>query len=101
MFAFCEALALVHLTLGRYGEGLRWAEAAIRENSGLPALRYKLSLCGHLGRYEEARECCCRMREAHAEPTITALSRDMPRGVTPEVTDRFIEGLRKAGVPKQ
>ena len=76
-------------------------EAAIRENSGLPALRYKLSLCGHLGRYEEARECCCRIREAHAEPTITALSRDMPRGVTPEVTHRFIEGLRKAGVPKE
>ncbi len=99
MFAFCEALALAHLTLGRYDDGLRWAEAAMRENSGLPALRYKLSLCGHLGRYEEARECCCRMREAHAEPTITALSRDMPRGVTPEVADRFIEGLRKAGVP--
>src|SRR5262249_55479671 len=84
MFAFCEALALAHLTLGRYGEGLHWAEAAIRENSGLPALRYKLSLCGHLGRHAEARECCCRITEAHAEPTITALSRDMPRGVAPE-----------------
>jgi adenylate cyclase len=101
MFAFCEALALAHLTLGRYREGLRWAEAAIRENSGLPALRYKLSLCGHLGRHEEAEECCRRVREAHAEPTITALSRDMPKGVAPEVTDRFIEGLRKAGVPKE
>jgi TolB-like protein len=100
MFAFCEALALAHLILGRYGEGLRWAEAGIRENSGLPALRYKLSLCGHLGRYEDARECCCRIRQAHAEPTITALSRDLPKGVAPGVTDIFIEGLRKAGVPK-
>jgi tetratricopeptide (TPR) repeat protein len=36
MFAFCETLALAHLTLGRYEEGLRWAEAALRENSGLP-----------------------------------------------------------------
>ena len=99
MFAFCEALALAHLILGRYSEGLHWAEAAMRENSGLPALRYKLSLCGHLGRQAEARECCCRMREAHADPTIAALSRDMPRGVVPEVAARFIEGLRKAGVP--
>jgi hypothetical protein len=41
------------------------------------------------------------MREAHAEPTINALSRDMPRGVAPEVADRFIEGLRKAGVPNE
>jgi TolB-like protein len=101
MFAFCEALALAHLTLGRYSEGLRWAEAAMRENSGLPALRYKLSLCGHLGRHEEARECCCRIREAHADPTIIALSRDMPRGVVPEVAERFIQGLRKASVPKE
>jgi hypothetical protein len=101
MFAFCEALALAHLTLGRYSEGLHWAEAAMRENSGLPALRYKLSLCGYLGRHEEARECCCRIREAHADPTITALSRDMPRGIAAEVADRFIEGLRKAGVPKE
>jgi adenylate cyclase len=101
MFAFCEALALAHLTLGRYGEGLRWAEAAVRENSGLPGLRYKLSLCGHLGRHEEALECCCRIREAHAEPTISALSHDMPRAIASSVAERFIEGLRKAGVPEE
>lgn len=99
LFAFCEALALAHLTLGRHEGGLQWAEAAIRENSGLPALRYKLSLCGHLGRYADARECCSRISEAHAEPTVAALARDMPRGVAPEVAGRFVEGLRKAGVP--
>lgn len=99
MFAFCEALALAHLILGRYEQGLRWAEAAIRENSGLPALRYKLSLCGHLGRYEEAHECCCRIREVHAEPTVAALSCDMPKGVARAVAARFVDGLRKAGVP--
>jgi TolB-like protein len=101
MFAFCEALALAHLTLGRYADGLGWAEAAIRENSGLPGLRYKLSLCGHLGRFEETRECCCRIREAHAEPTIAALSRDMPRGIAAKVAQSFIEGLRKAGVTEE
>ncbi|HZT87120.1 MAG TPA: winged helix-turn-helix domain-containing protein [Stellaceae bacterium] len=100
MFAFCEALALAHLTLRRYSEGLGWAEAAIRENSGLPGLRYKLSLCGHLDRFEEARQCCCRIREARAEPTVTALVRDMPRGVAAEVASHFIEGLRKAQVPE-
>jgi hypothetical protein len=89
------------LTLGRYADGLGWADAAIRENSGLPGLRYKLSLCGHLGRDEEARECCCRIREARAEPTITGLSRDMPRGLAAEVAEAFVEGLRKADVPEK
>jgi len=101
MFAFCEALALAHLTLGRYGDGLGWAEAAIRDNSGLPGLRYKLSLCGHLGRFEEARECCGRIREAHAEATVAALSRDMPRGVAAEVARSFTEGLRRTGIPEE
>lgn len=38
-----------------------WAEEAMRENGGRPALRLKLSLCGYLGRYEEARACLSRV----------------------------------------
>lgn len=101
MFAFCEALALAHLTLGRDEEGLRWAEAAIRENSGLPGLRYKLALCGHLGRFAEARECCRRIGEVHAQPTIAGLLGTMPKGLASEVASRFVEGLQKADIPEE
>src|SRR5262249_38251383 len=53
MFSFCQALALAHLAAGRYEQSLHWTEEALRENAGLPALRVKLSLCGHLGRLGE------------------------------------------------
>jgi hypothetical protein len=57
MFAFYQALALAELAAGRYEAGLSWAEQALRENSGMPAFRLKLSLCGHLGRVDDARAC--------------------------------------------
>ncbi len=100
MFAFCYALAIAYLTLGRHEEGLHWAEESLRENSGLPALRVKLSLCGHLGRYQEAKDCLPRIREAHADPTVAALLRDMAKGLAPAVAARLVEGLRRAGVPE-
>ena len=100
-FAFCQALAIAHLAAARYEAGLRWAEEALRDNSGMPALRLKLSLCGHLGRLEEAKECLCRLREIHSEPTIVGVSRDLPKGLAPEITASLAEGLRKAGLPER
>jgi hypothetical protein len=100
MFSFCSALALGHLRLGQHEEGLRWAEAALRENSGAPALRLKLSLCGHLGRLQEARECQVRLRELQSEPTMAALSRDLPKGLSTAVAAIYVAGWRKAGVPE-
>jgi TolB-like protein len=100
MFAFCQALALAELAAGRYALGLSWAEEALRENGGMPALRLKLSLCGYLGRHDEARACLSRAGEFHCEPTIAGIMRALPKGVVPELAARVTEGLRKAGIPE-
>lgn len=100
MFSFCSALALAHLTAGRYEESLRWAEESLRENSGMTALRLKLSLCGHLGRHAEARASLLRVRELHSEPTIAGVLRGLPDGIAPEIVSCLADGLRKAGVPE-
>lgn len=100
LFSFYQALALAELSAGRYEAGLSWAEAALRENAGMPALRLKLSLCGHLGRQEEARACLSRASEFHCEPTIAGIMRALPKGVIPELAARVTEGLRKAGIPE-
>jgi adenylate cyclase len=99
-FAFCQALALAELAAGRYEAGLPWAEEALRENGGIPALRLKLSLCGHLGRSNDASKCLHRLREIHSEPTITGISRDLPKGLAREISARIAEGLRKGGLPE-
>jgi len=93
------AQAVAHLTIGSYEPGLACAEQAMRQNAGLPALRLKLSLLGHLGRREEASKCLHRMRETYLEPSVAAVMSDMPKGMSPEVAARMAEGLRKAGLP--
>ncbi len=101
IFSFYQALSLAELAAGRYEAGLRWAEAALSENGGMPALRLKLSLCGYLGRHEEARACLSRVREFQCEPTIAGIMRALPKGVVPQLAARIAGGLRKAGLPAQ
>lgn len=101
MFSFCTTLGVAHFTAGRYEVALRWAEEALRENCGMPALRLKLSLCGHLGRVEEAAECVRRFKESGDEPTIACLMSGVGRGAAVALVARLAEGLRKAGVPEE
>jgi tetratricopeptide (TPR) repeat protein len=95
------ALCLAHLVAGRYEEALSWADRALGSNAGLPSLSYKLSLCGHLGRREEASKCLQRLRETYPEPTVAAVMRGLGKGVSPEVAAHIAEGLRKAGLPEE
>lgn len=101
MFSFCTTLGVAHLAAGRYETALRWADEALRENCGMPALRLKLSLCGHLGRADEAAECVRRFQEFGDEPTIAWLMSGVGRGAAVPLVARLAEGLRKAGVPEE
>src|SRR5439155_2278979 len=96
-----NGLCVAHLAAGRYEEALSWADRGLGSNIGVSALRLKLSLLGHLGRREEANECLQRLRETYPEPTVAAVMRDMPKGMSPELAARIAEGLRKAGLPEE
>jgi TolB-like protein len=100
VFSFYQALSLAELSAGRYETALSWAEAALRENGGMPALRLKLSLCGYLGRHEEARACLSRVREFQCEPTIAGIMRALAKGAVPQLAARVAEGLLRAGIPE-
>jgi TolB-like protein/class 3 adenylate cyclase len=95
------ALGFAHMAAGRYEEAVPWADQAFREGAGIPALRFKLSLCGHLGLIEQGRECFQRLREVYPQPTIAAFRDNWPAFSSLEFIARYIEGLRKAGVPEE
>jgi adenylate cyclase len=101
LFSSYLALGLAHLFTGRYEEALSWADRALGgvRNAALPALRLKLSLCGYLSRRGAASECLQRLRETDPEPTVAIVMRDVVKAMSPELTARIVEGLRKAGVP--
>src|SRR5262249_40362345 len=94
------ALGFAHMLTGRYEEAFSWADRALGTNSGMPALRLKLSLCGYLGRREEASDCLRRLRETLPEPTLAALMPGVNKGMRPEMAVCIAEGLRKAGLPE-
>src|SRR5262249_36995648 len=97
-FLFVQAHAFAHLAAGRYEEGLPWVGEALRPNGRPPAVSFRLSLRGPLGRLDEAKEFLPRPRELHTEPTVASVMRGVSRGVAPEIVARMAEGLRKAGV---
>jgi TolB-like protein len=95
------ALAWAHMTAGRYEEALLWSSHALRENSGAPALRLQLSLCGHLGRHEEAKAYLRRLRDVHSEPSVVAVKTGIGKGKSAQVIACLTEGLCKSGLPAQ
>jgi tetratricopeptide (TPR) repeat protein len=101
VFNFYLALGLAHLTAGRCEEALPWADRAVAANARLATLRLKLSLCGYLSRREAANECLQRLRETIPEPTVAIVMRDVVKAMSPELTARIVEGLRKAGLPEE
>jgi len=42
-----------------------------------------------------------RLRETFPVPTLAAVMRNMPKGMSPEVAACVAEGLRKAGLPEE
>jgi TolB-like protein/class 3 adenylate cyclase len=99
MFPARMAMLIAHFAAGRYEAALPWSERVRHENGGLPAFRFALSLCGHLGRHTEASECLRELREIMPEPTVAALTRGL--SLSPEIVARLAEGWRKVGVPEE
>jgi len=96
---FTLGLALAHLAAGRYEEAIEWADRSLAAQPGYrPALRTKAACCAYLDRIEEARNWVSRMLEL--EPGLTIARFKASWTHTSEFLDRYVEGLRKAGLPE-
>jgi TolB-like protein/Tfp pilus assembly protein PilF len=92
--------ALAHFTAGRYAEALSWAEQAIRGHPNYSfaagAFAASAALAGQLG---EAETAMARIRQLHPQLRISDLMETLPLR-RPEDRDKWIDGLRKAGLPE-
>jgi len=62
---------------------------------------FKIAACGHLGRFEEGRECVGRLHELLPGITVTSARRSQETFASPEVLAILVEGYRKAGLPEE
>ena len=62
----------------------------------------KIAACGLLGRIEEGRECAAHLQTAVPTTTVASLKAHYEPVMrhTPGLTENFVTGLRRTGIPE-
>ena len=98
--AFTHGLASAHLAADRYEEAIKWSERTLgAEPRHHAAMRIEATCFAHLGRMEEARHWLGQLLEGEPGLTIARFKASAP-AFSPELPGRYVEGLRKAGLPE-
>ena len=97
MALFLGNIAVSHYLAGRYGESHRYASEAVRVRPGFyGAHRLRCTSLARIGRVEEARSLLAMLRSEQSQLSIAWIRANVPYQ-TPELMDRFLEGMRMAG----
>ena len=91
-------IAVAHYTAGRYAEALRYSSELLRLRPGFHgAQRLRCASLAQVGRVDEAREFLVVVRREQPQLSLDWIRASVPYQ-TPELMERFLEGMRKAGL---
>jgi TolB-like protein/class 3 adenylate cyclase len=100
IFSMQSATASAHFIAGRYAEALSWAEAAILGRPTFFLASCVAAASGAMaGRHAEAEKSMARLRRLYPEFRISNL-KELLTTRRPEDYERWVEGLRRAGLPE-
>jgi TolB-like protein len=95
---FLGGIAIAHYTARRYAEALRYSTEAMRLRPSFQgAQRLRCASLAQMGRLDEARDFLSTVRGGQPQLTIAWIRASVPYQ-TPELMERFLEGMRKAGL---
>jgi TolB-like protein/Tfp pilus assembly protein PilF len=95
---FIGGIAVSHYLSGRYAEAARYSDELLRLRPGFyGAQRLRCASLAQIGRVEEARSLLAALQREHPELTIEWIRNSVPYQ-TPELMERFLDGMRKAGL---
>jgi TolB-like protein len=98
MALFLGAIAVAHYGAGRYADALRHSEELLRLRPGFQgAQRLRCASLAQTGRIDEARSFLAMVRREQPQLSIDWIRASVPYQ-TPELMERFVEGMRKAGL---
>ena len=98
MALFLGAIAVAHFAAGRYAEAVQHTTQALRLRPGFQgAQRLRCAGLAHAGRLQEAQAFLKIVRREQPDLSVDWVRANVPYQ-TPELMDRFIEGLRMAGL---
>jgi TolB-like protein len=98
MALFLGAIAVAHFTAGRYAEAAQYTADALRLRPGFQgAQRLRCASLAAAGRIDEARLLLATARRQQPDLSIDWIRANVPYQ-TPELLERFLESMRKAGL---
>jgi TolB-like protein len=101
MAMFLGGIAVTHYLAGRYGESLLYAEELLRLRPGFQgAQRMRCASLAQTGQVEEAKQFLAKIWLEHPQLSIDWIRKCVPYQ-TPELMERFLDGMRKAGLSEE
>jgi tetratricopeptide (TPR) repeat protein len=102
LFLMQQGMTHAHFFAGRHDEALSWAKRALRDQpNSLTALRMAAASCALAGRDEEAERLMVRSLEIDPALRVSGLSVNvMGPHRRPEYWTKYVDALRKAGLPE-
>ena len=98
MALFLGAIAVAHYAAGRYAEAVQYTTEALRLRPGFQgAQRLRCASLAQAGRVDEARSFLATLRRDQPQLSIDWIRANVPFQ-TPQLMERFLEGMRKAGL---
>jgi tetratricopeptide (TPR) repeat protein len=98
MALFLGAIAVAHYAAGRFAEAAQYTTEALRLRPGFQgAQRLRCASLAQAGRVDEARSFLATLRRDQPQLSIDWIRANVPFQ-TPELMERFLEGMRKAGL---
>jgi tetratricopeptide (TPR) repeat protein len=99
MTALClGSIAVAHYLAGRYEQAIECTTEAARLRPGFQgSYRLRCASLAQAGRIEEARSFLATVRREQPQLSLDWIRANVPYQ-TPELMERFLEGMRKAGL---
>jgi TolB-like protein/Flp pilus assembly protein TadD len=98
MALFLGAIAVAHYSAGRYAEAAQYTTEALRLRPGFQgAQRLRCASLALAGRIDEARSFLATVRREQPQLSIDWIRASVPYQ-TPQLMERFLDGMRKAGL---
>lgn len=94
-------LAIAAFVAGREEEAVEWSKKTIQANPQFPGGHRSLSASyGNLGQLKEAEDARVKLQELLPQLTVSQLRGSLPYFKDPKTMERYLDGLRKAGLPE-
>jgi adenylate cyclase len=100
MWMSLYSMALAHMAAERYEEAIAWAQRSLQRRSLGPTYRVMAASCAHLGRMAEARAAIDELLRREPDFSLAAWKDTRP-AMDSDLLGRWLDGLRKAGLPEE